>query len=244
MTARRWWTDKVAGLAVVILTATPGTAAAAQASRAELEQRVAQLERLADNQGLVELARQIDSLQAEVRALRGSLEELQFASDGAKEQQRAQYLDLDQRLHAVEEGAAQVAAATAATVPDPATEYQAAFDLLKAGSYPEARAGFQQFLAAHPDHELAANAQYWLGEVSYVEKDYEAALVAFGKVLGSYLQARKAPDALLKTGYCQYELKRYAQARSTLARVGTDYPDTPAARDAEVRLARMAAEGH
>jgi tol-pal system protein YbgF len=244
MTARPWWTGTMAGLVVAAVAATPGSAAAAQASRAELEQRVAQLERLADNQGLVELARQLDSLQAEVRALRGSLEELQFALDGAKEQQRAQYLDLDGRLQAVEEGAAQVAAAAAAAAPDPAADYQAAFDLLKAGRYPEARAGFQQFLAAHPGHELASNAQYWLGEVSYVEKDYEAALAAFGKVLGSYPQARKGPDALLKTGYCQYELKRYAQARSTLARVGTEYPDTPAARDAEVRLARMAAEGH
>jgi TolA-binding protein len=48
----------------------------------------------------------------------------------------------------------------------------------------------------------------------------------------------------LKTGYCQYELKRYAQARATLIKVTDDYPDTAAARDAAERLSRMAAEGH
>jgi len=215
-------------------------AAQAQASRAELEQRVAQLERMADNQGLLELSRQVEVLNAELRALRGDLEELQFALQGAKEQQRAQYLDLDQRLTAVEDGASRLAAAAAV---DPAAEYQAAFDLLKAGKYPEARAGFETFLAGHPQHELASNAQYWLGEVSYVERNYDAALAAFARVLADYPQARKAPDALLKTGYCHYESKRYDQARAALRRVVAEYPDSGAARDAEARLSRMAAEG-
>jgi tol-pal system protein YbgF len=220
----------IAGIAAAaLLVALPGTAHCA-ASRAELEERVAQLERQANNQGLIELARQLDALQADVRALRGSVEELQFALNGAKEQQKAQYLDLDKRLLALEEGAAKLAAT--------------AFDLLKAGKYDEARAGFESFLLAHPTHELASNAQYWLGEVSYVDRDYEGALKAFAKVLSDYPQARKAPDALLKTGYCQYELKRYPQARATLVKVTERFPDAPAARDAADRLARMAAEGH
>jgi tol-pal system protein YbgF len=234
----------IAGVvASVLVAALPGTAWSA-ASRTELEERVAQLERLADNQGLIELARQLDALQAEVRALRGSVEELQFALNGAKEQQRAQYLDLDKRLQAVEEGAAKLAATAAAAAPDPAADYQVAFDLLKAGKYGDAKAGFEAFLASHPTHDLASNAQYWLGEVSYVERDYEAALEAFRKVLNGYPQARKAPDALLKTGYCQYELKRYPQARATLVKVMDQFPDAPAARDAAERLARMTAEGH
>jgi tol-pal system protein YbgF len=226
-----------------LVAALPGTAWSA-ASRTELEERVAQLERLADNQGLIELARQLDALQAEVRALRGSVEELQFALNGAKEQQRAQYLDLDKRLQAVEEGAAKLAATAAAAAPDPAADYQVAFDLLKAGKYGDAKARFETFLASHPTHDLASNAQYWLGEVSYVERDYEAALAAFRKVLNDYPQARKAPDALLKTGYCQYELQRYPQARATLVKVTDQFPDAPAARDAAARLARMTAEGH
>lgn len=228
------------GLVLAVMAGVVPASALAQASRAELEQRVAQLERLADNQGLLELSRQIEVLNAELRSLRGDLEELQFALQGARDQQRAQYLDLDQRLKAVEDRASLLAAAATA---DPAADYQAAFDLLKAGKYPEARTGFEAFLAQHPQHELASNAQYWLGEVSYVERSYEAALAAFGKVLGYSPQARKAPDALLKTGYCQYELKRYPEARAALRRVVEEFPGSPAARDAEARLSRMAAEG-
>jgi tol-pal system protein YbgF len=228
--------------AILAAAGMPSTTALAQASRAELEQRLERLERMADNPALLELARQMEVLSAEVRSLRGGLEELQFALEGAKEQQRAQYLDLDQRLQAVETRAGELAAAAAAAV-DPETEYRAAFDLMKEGRYGEARTGFEAFLAAHPQHELAGNAQYWLGEVAYVERDYEGALAAFGKVLEGYPGARKAPDALLKVGYSDYELKRFDRARAALKRVVAEYPGTPAAADAAQRLARMDASG-
>jgi tol-pal system protein YbgF len=229
-------------LVVVLVVAGTPLAALAQASRAELEQRLERLERMADNPALLELARQIEVMSGELRSLRGDLEQLQFALEGAKEQQRAQYLDLDQRLQAVETRAGELAAAAAAAV-DPETEYRAAFDLMKEGRYGEARTGFEAFLAAHPQHELAANAQYWLGEVAYVERDYEGALAAFGKVLEGYPGARKAPDALLKSGYSHYELKRFDRARAALKRVVAEYAGTPAAADAAQRLARMDASG-
>ena len=224
----------IAGIVVSLLAALPGLAQA-QASRAELEARVAQLERLADNQGLIELARQLDALQAEVRALRGSVEELQFSLNGAKEQQRAQYLDLDQRLQAVEEGAARLAATATVAGSDPAAQYQAAFDLLKAGKYDQAKAGFEGFLASHPAHELAANAQYWLGEVSYVERDYDLALESFRKVLGNYPQARKAPDALYKLGKVQCMKGNREKAKEYLDQVISRYGSTDSS---AVKLAR------
>jgi tol-pal system protein YbgF len=229
-------------LSVALAIAGTPSLARAQASRAELEQRLERLERMADSAALLELARQVEVLGAEVRSLRGGLEELQFALDGAKEQQRAQYLDLDQRLQAVEAKASEIAAATAAAV-DPEAEYRGAIDQLKEGRYEEARQGFEAFLASHPQHELAPNAQYWLGEVAYVERDYEGALAAFGRVLQDYPGARKAADALLKTGYCHDELKQVDQARDALRRVVEEYPGTPAAADAAERLARMNARG-
>jgi tol-pal system protein YbgF len=230
----------VAGLA-------PGTAWSAP-SRSELDERLVQLERIVENQGLqrVELARQLEALQAELRVLRGQVEELGFALEGARGQQRQQYLDLDGRLQSVEERTQTlVEAAAAAATPgeDPDAVYQAAFDALKEGRYPEARAGFETFLQAYPDHELAANAQYWIGEVYYVDKDFAAALDAFRKVFETHPQARKVPDALLKAGYCHYELKQFAAARERLRRVVADFPGSSAAREAAGRLERMDAEG-
>ena len=92
---------------------------------------------------------------------------------------------------------------------DDRANYQAAFDLLKDGKYPEAISGFKQFLTTFPNSALADNAQYWLGEAHYVTKQYPDALRAFRTVLEKYPDSRKMPDALLKIGYCNYELKNW-----------------------------------
>jgi len=63
-------------------------------------------------------------------------------------------------------------------------------------------------------------------------------------VASKYPQSRKVPDALLKVGYCDYELKELQAAHDTLAQVVTNYPDTPAARLAQARLEKMASEKH
>lgn len=233
-----------AALAFALLAAglMSGGPAAAQ-SRAELDERLTRIERIVESQALTEIANQLAVLEAEVRALRGALEELEFGLDGARRQQRDQYVDLDRRLQAAEERAEQLAQSTATAASDPQAVYQVAFDLLKSGQYAAARQAFEAFLAAHPSHDLAANAQYWLGEAHYVERQYEAALAAFERVLTTYPQARKGPDALLKVGYCQYELQRFGAARATLTRVVQEYPGSEAAREAAQRLERMAAAG-
>ena len=66
---------------------------------------------------------------------------------------------------------------------------------------------------------MADNAQYWLGEAYYVNKSFPEALVAFQRVVDNYPQSRKLPDALLKIGYCNYELKDYSAARAALSQV-------------------------
>jgi TolA-binding protein len=60
-------------------------------------------------------------------------------------------------------------------------------------------------------------------------------------VLQKYPQSRKAPDAMLKLGFTQYELKRYADARKTLEEVTQKYPDSDASRLATERLKRIPA---
>jgi tol-pal system protein YbgF len=175
--------------------------------------------------------------------MRGALEELQHAQSQAGSQQRAQYLDLDQRLQAAEQALAGLAARTEAARPaptvDPAAEYQSAFERLKSGDYAAAGSAFEAFLAAHPGHELAPNARYWLGEVGYVERDYALALASFERVLADYPTSRKVPDALLKAAYSLQGLKRPGEARSMLARLAAEYPDTPAGREAATRLAQQ-----
>jgi len=235
---------RLACIAAVMMAALAATAADAQSQGERigaLEQRMGAVEQKLDNQGLLEMSRQLDALEAELRRLRGEIESLQHDLDTSRRQQRDQYVDLDTRLRAAETA---LAAAQASAPPaGPEAEYQAAFTLLKEGHYDEAAAAFRKFLAEHRDHELASNAQYWLGEVYYVKRDYPAALSAFESVLTGFQGARKSPDALLKAGYCHYELGHFDLARTALTRVTKDFPESSAAVEAADRLKRMTAEG-
>lgn len=218
----------------------------------ELDGRLLRIERVLANQSLLDLSQRIEASQNEVRTLRGQLEELQHSVSRNQDQQREMYGDLDRRLATVEGGGVAAGAAAAMAggnsnlpVPqgDDRANYQAAFDLLKDGKYPEAANAFKQFLTTFPTSALADNAQYWLGESHYVTKQYPDALRDFRTVLEKYPDSRKIPDALLKVGYCNYELKNYAEARSSLDQVVKQYADTTAARLASQRLAKMASEG-
>jgi TolA-binding protein len=77
-----------------------------------------------------------------------------------------------------------------------------------------------------------------------VNKDFTDALAAFQHVVDKYPQSRKVPDAMLKVGYCDYELKQSQAAKDVLSQLTSNYPDTPAARLAQQRLDKMAGEKH
>ncbi|MCU7843400.1 MAG: tol-pal system protein YbgF [Candidatus Thiodiazotropha sp. (ex Monitilora ramsayi)] len=137
--------------------------------------------------------------------------------------------------------------AKAVTPPDPKKEaaaYQSAFNLLKQGRYPESIKAFTQFLENYPGGAFEDNAQYWLAEASYVNRDFDAALSEFSKVLSNHPQSPKVPGAMLKMGYIHYELKRWPEAREVLQSLQQQYTGSTEARLAEKRLQRMTKEGH
>ncbi|MBT8079747.1 MAG: tol-pal system protein YbgF [Gammaproteobacteria bacterium] len=223
----------------------------------ELERRLATIERVLGNGSLVELTMQAEELHRQTAALQGRVESLEHNSEGTAARQRDLYVDLDERIRTLEES--MVGATTTANVMDGGTllpgqlpvpggsdqdNYRAAFELLKEQRYEPAAMAFDQFLISFPDSQLAENAQYWLAESYYVTGEFEKALADFERVIREYPGARKVPDALLKMGYCNYELGRWEQAKAALTKVTEDHADTTAARLADQRLKRIAEEGH
>jgi tol-pal system protein YbgF len=221
----------------------------------ELERRLESIERVVQNKSLVKLTQQVNSVERRGDEILGRIEELEYRSQSALDRQRQLYVDLDTRMQELE---ASVQAQNAARATGSARQmqgqlplsggsdrdnYQAAFELLKEQHYGLSASAFEQFLARFPDSELADNAQYWLAESHYVTQKFELALNEFEVVIHSFPESRKIPDALLKIGYCNYELERWAGARSSLTRVQTDYAESTAARLAGQRLQRMNEEG-
>ena len=125
---------------------------------------------------------------------------------------------------------------------DDQAAYARAFDQLKSGEYHAAITQFQIFMKNYPQSALLDNAQYWIGEAYYVTRDYDLAAKAFRSVGERWPASRKAPDALLKLGYTQYEQKHLSDARATLTDVVQRFPGTDAARLATERLQKLPAE--
>ena len=77
-----------------------------------------------------------------------------------------------------------------------------------------------------------------------MNRSFSEAQSAFQKVVDKYPQSRKIPDALLKIGYCRYEMKLWDPAKAVLQQVVSQYPDAPAAKLAKERLDKMSTEKH
>lgn len=105
------------GMTAVLLTL---PAVALSQTPASLEQRVAKMERMLDSGTLLRLLQSVEELKAEVRELRGQLEQQQYSLSQMTDRQRELYLDVDRRLQRMEAGGAGVAAAAASTGPGPA----------------------------------------------------------------------------------------------------------------------------
>lgn len=106
-------------------------------------------------------------------------------------------------------------------------QYAAAFGLLRSGDYASAAAGMEQFIKNNPNHELAGNAVYWLGETYYVRKDYARAATYFLDGFQKYPQSRKGPDNLLKLGMTLAALEHKAEACQALGQIAKKYPKAP-----------------
>lgn len=114
--------------------------------------------------------------------------------------------------------------------------YEKAFEMLREGSFEDSIIAFDTFLNRYPNGELAPNAQYWLGEAHYVNRDFEQAKGAFETVMSRYPGSSKVPDAHLKLGFTLQELGQTAAARSILNEVVDEYPNSAVSRLAERRL--------
>ena len=122
--------------------------------------------------------------------------------------------------------------------------YQIAFN--KMSSSPTAATNaFKDYIKLQPNSPLAANAQYWIGEIMYSHNNYKGAIQEFIKVLQQYKTSNKAPDAAIKLGYSFYALKNWTYARRTFEDVLKYFPDNKNAINlATKRLEKMKAAGN
>lgn len=117
--------------------------------------------------------------------------------------------------------------------------YQDAYRLYQMGSFVEAREKFKEYLKLYPHTDESDNAQFWIGECFYSQKQYEEAVLEYEKVIVGYPNSNKICAALLKQGLALYELGDRTVSKLLLEKVIKEYPDTNEAKIAQRKLPQI-----
>jgi len=194
------------------------------------------LDNKADKSVSLDLINQHEQTMQEIARLRGQLEVLENEITIATKRQKDFYADLDARLRKLEPREVEVDGKTASVDQSEQNAYDAAMQQFKEGDYEGAATSLQNFVRRYPGSIYAANAQYWLGNAYYAQRDCKNAILAQQQVVKTYPDSPKAPDAMLNIASCQTELKAVNNAKKTLQELVKTYPNTTAARTAKERL--------
>jgi tol-pal system protein YbgF len=202
------------------------------------------LELLAKQQAEVQAA--LDTLRVEFQSVNGRLEDMAQTSARMREDISLVQDDLSLKVSALEDRLGEVEEALAArpvpATPEvpaetPETVYQRGLELIqKEGAFGRGREQMELFLKRYPEHELAVNAMYWIGEAFFGEKKFEDAILQFQDVVQKHGNHPKAAAALLKQGLAFRALGDEKNARVILQQVVERFPNSEEAKKAKERL--------
>ena len=173
---------------------------------------------------------ELDHLQKEVGQVASALRELRLAVEDVE------------RKAAAPPAAAKPGVGSALEA-SPEKLYASAMATFRSEEYGQAVVEFSELVDRFPQHPLASNSQYWVGEAYYRQRDFRQALVEFQKLVDGYPQGAQVPEALLKLGLCHRALKDAAAARESFERVVKGYPGTNAASQARSLLSQLGGQG-
>src|SRR3981189_2608143 len=126
-----------------------------------------------------------------------------------------------------------------AGAPSADTLYSNGLRDITSGKYDLANSEFQDYLKYYGDTDLASNAQFYLGEISYKQKKYGDAVAAYEKVLTNYPKSFKLAPARLRKGMALIELGQKNNAVREFREVVRRYPGTEEDRQARAKLKEL-----
>jgi tol-pal system protein YbgF len=213
----------------------------------------------------------ISQLEEQMRALRGTVEQLSNQNTQLKAQLDKMTADTQYRLNALEQksSGAPAGAAPAAGNPSdqlqptqnpsedngadagasssqqfasPRDHYNYAYKLLIQAKYPEAGASFADFTRQYPHDPLIGNGFYWLGETYYVRRDYVKAADSFRQGYEAMPSGPKAADNLLKLAMSLNAMDKNKEACIVLKQISTKFSSSSTASRADQESNRIGCE--
>lgn len=185
----------------------------------------------------------LDSTSTQVQGLSDNLEEVKVRL-GRLNQQMAEMQNTLQSLDIKVAGGASnptSGGGPAGSPPSADVLYSNALRDITGGKYDLARQEFQDYLKYYPETDLASNAQFYLGEIFFAQKQYKEAVIEYDRVLENYPKSFKLAPARLKKGMALLELGQRTSAIREFREVVRRYPGTEEERRASAKLRELGA---
>ncbi len=227
------------------------------------DQRLNKIEQQINYLNEQNLTAKVEELQQNIQKLNGQLESQNYQIDQLSKQLKDFYQDLSQRVDTKSAGSNSPSTSRTETnqtnaqitlpitnqeqqpTPAPANDnaflkeqqlYQTAIDLLPDKKH-ESENKLRDYLKQYPKGTYAANAHYWLGEINFLQKNFDAAEEEFNIVINKYPKSKRLADALLKRALVYQNQGRTDKAKQELNKIIKLYPRTSAAQLAKQQLA-------
>jgi tol-pal system protein YbgF len=117
--------------------------------------------------------------------------------------------------------------------------YQAGVRDFNAAKYDVASDEFQDVIHYYSKDDLAGDAQFYLGEIAYLQKNYADAVKDYTAMLDGFPGSAKAPAAELHKGMSLLKLGKREAGITELKLLVRRHPQTPEATQARTRLATL-----
>lgn len=197
-----------------------------------------------DNQAQADILVRLQAIEDDLRDLTGRVEQQNYNTRQLEERistlEDSLFQTTQQRQPSPQEQAGSDALSYSSAPPKPAGNqsaslpapgalnpdelYDMSYRVLREGDYDTAEKAFQSFLEQYPDHKLASNANYWLGETYYVRNQYEKAARTFALGYQKYPEGSKTPDSLLKLALSLKGMGSTNEACLALDQLATEFP--------------------
>ncbi len=234
----------VVGLMALVLVQAPGLSFAHKSNNERLDAidaRMQRVERITNNQALINMSQRIDALQREIQQLRGENEQLTHELNTLKERQRDQFLNIDRRLQG---------SSTATMTEDP--NVATTSNVTSSDSVVINNDSINQSIDTTntSDQKIATTsgtivsnktsndaAQDYKNAFTLLKQGkYDESIVAFNGFLQVHSSSKYASNAQYWLAEANYVSKRYPQALTEFTKVVEKYPASSKVADARLKL--------
>jgi tol-pal system protein YbgF len=206
-------------------------------SGARLDTMSTQVQGLSDN--LEEIKSRLGKLNQQLVDLQNTVQSVDAKISGGSLPAGAQPTSAPVSSTGQPGGSPSGSAAAAGPAPSADTLYSNGLRDITSGKYDLARSEFEDYLKYYGDTDLASNAQFYLGEIAYSQRQYSQAVTEYEKVLSNYPRSFKLAPARLKKGMALIELGQKSSGVKELREVVKRYPGTEEERRARARLKEL-----